>query len=148
MMNMTKGKPLPSNKGNDDIELVLSEDLKKITDKIELYLKFTKTKEIMEGETPSAFTFASARGLAKLGAAMANKGSFNGNQILSEQGWDEFHAEPKMALELSGGRTNYTQGGINRFFTQDYGTLNAFEKGLYPKRDGFYGWMGFGGSVF
>ena len=103
----------------------------------------------MEGETPSAYSFASARALARLAAAMANKGSFEGTKILSEQGWNDLHANPKLIVNETGAeRTNLTQGGLNRYFIEDWDTPNDFEKGVYSNRNGFYGWMGLGGSVF
>ena len=36
---------------------------------------------------------ASARGLAKLGAAMANKGMFKETEILTEKAWQELHSD-------------------------------------------------------
>ena len=47
------------------------------------------------GETPSRNCMASARGLAQLAAFMAGKGTFQGKQLLSEETWNEFHANPK-----------------------------------------------------
>ena len=46
-------------------------------------------------ENPSAGSYANARGLAKLAAIMANKGSFNGKLFLSEESWEELHADPE-----------------------------------------------------
>lgn len=43
-------------------------------------------------EILSAGVLASARGLAKLGAYMANRGSFEGREIMHEKSWEEFHA--------------------------------------------------------
>ena len=116
-------------------------------DRTGFVLNLTKNKDLMAGESVSAFSFSNARALAKLGAAMANKGSFEGTQILSEQGWNNFHANPTWATEGGAMNTNFTQGGVNKFFLEDEGSspLNWYEAG---KRDGFYGWMGFGGSVF
>lgn len=116
-------------------------------DRMGFVLNLTKHKPLMEGESASAFSFSTARALAKLGAAMANKGSFEGTKILSEQGWNDFHANPKWATEGGAMNTNFTQGGVNKFFLEDEASssLNWYEDG---KRDGFYGWMGFGGSVF
>lgn len=40
-------------------------------------------REFRQGESPSAGTLASARGLAKLGAYMSNKGTFDGETLIS-----------------------------------------------------------------
>ena len=79
-MQKTKGKTFPPNKGMKDVEFALTEEMKKANekDRAGFILDLTKNKALMEGETASAFSFASARALAKLGAAMANKGSFEG----------------------------------------------------------------------
>ena len=45
-----------------------------------------------KGETPSAGSKCTARGLAKLAAAMANGGSFGGQQLISEDGVQALYA--------------------------------------------------------
>ena len=45
-------------------------------------------------EILSANISASARGLAKLGTYMTNKGSTDGHTIMSEASWQEFHSDP------------------------------------------------------
>lgn len=72
------------------------------------FLDLTKYKPLIEGESASAFSFSSARALAKLAAAMANKGSFEGTKILSEQGWNDFHANPTWKTEGGALNTNFT----------------------------------------
>ena len=42
-------------------------------------------------EMPSVNANCSARGLALIGAAMANKGSFRGTKVLSAEGWQAMH---------------------------------------------------------
>ena len=90
---------------------------------------------VRRGETSSANGNCSARGLALLAAAMANQGSINGVQVLSKQGWEALHQDPVEAPIFGVLPTNFTQGGINKF-------------GETSGRDGWYGWMGYGGSVF
>jgi len=99
------------------------------------------------GESPGGSAHASARGLAKLAAAMANKGEFNGVRILSEDGWNNLHAGGIVRVDASMGvvRTEFTQGGVNLF--NDYIDDNKNERILKSGRDGFVGWMGMGGSL-
>ena len=95
---------------------------------------------VRRGESSSANGNCSARGLAKLGAAMANKGTFKGVKILGDKGWQALHADPTFSAMYDDGMdvpTNFTQGGINKFEVVGGGG-----------RDGYYGWAGFGGSVF
>jgi len=93
---------------------------------------------VRRGESSSANGNCSARGLAKLGAAMANKGSFKGIKILGEKGWEALHADPTFFAMYEGWLpTNFTQGGVNKFEEEGGGG-----------RDGYYGWYGYGGSVF
>ena len=67
-------------------------------------------------ETPSSGCIASARGLARLASAMANKGKFDGQEILSSEAWEQLHADPELAVDhFFGGRTNYTAGGLQKF---------------------------------
>lgn len=54
---------------------------------------------IRQGECPAGFISASARGLAKMGAAMANKGKIGDITVLSEEGWTALHAEPTVVAE-------------------------------------------------
>lgn len=93
---------------------------------------------IRRGETSSANGNCSARGLAKLAAVMANQGTLGGLTLLTNKAWQALHSEATQATEHAGCwtlDTNFTQGGVNKFE----------EKG---GRDGYYGWFGYGGSVF
>ena len=63
-------------------------------------------------EVISAFCFANARGAAKLAAVMANKGSLDGQVLLSEETWQDMMSYPKEMNEPTGLSTIYTQGGI------------------------------------
>ena len=94
-------------------------------------------EEMRQGETSSANGNCSARGLAKLGAAMAGQGTLGGVTVLSNKAWQALHAEPTEVTIFGLLPTNFTQGGVNKFE----------EKGGVG-RDGYYGWFGYGGSVF
>ena len=43
--------------------------------------------------------------------------------------------------------TSFSQGGVNAFVPTDVGSADL-ERALNDGREGFYGWMGFGGSIF
>ena len=86
------------------------------------------------GESSSVNGNCSARGLAKLGAVMANQGTLAGLTLLSNKAWQALHSEATQAT-IWALDTNFTQGGVNKFE----------EEG---GRDGYYGWFGYGGSVF
>jgi len=92
---------------------------------------------IRRGESSSANGNCSARGLALVAAAMANGGSVQGVQILSSKACKAFHEEVIERPIFKIFPTYFTQGGINKF---------AEEGGV--GRDGYYGWHGYGGSVF
>jgi len=99
------------------------------------------------GETPSANTNATARGLAKIAAMMSARGSWQGRQYLSERAWAAMHANP---LKASMGNllvTRFTQGGVDSFVECD-ASCSGLERALNDGREGFYGWMGLGGSIF
>ena len=123
MRKMSKGNPRPVLAPYQDI------DLKKIGT---LY----NEDIVRRGETFSTNGNCSARGLAKLAAVMANKGTFNNVQILSNRAWEEMHKFPTYELVFGIVHSNFTQGGVNKF--GDYG----------EGREGWYGWYGYGGSVF
>ena len=55
-------------------------------------------KEFLMGESPSVNCLASARGLAKMAAFMANKGTFDGTEYISEDTWDKFHLYPQTEM--------------------------------------------------
>lgn len=103
------------------------------------------TSAVAMGETPSANAHCSARGLAKLAAAMADGGGFQGAELLSPEAWAEMHAEP--VTRSMGFTTTFTQGGVAQF-TGSMNNTSPLHRGLYEGRDGYYGWMGMGGSIF
>lgn len=99
------------------------------------------------GETPSANANCSARGLAKIAAMLSAGGTFDGTEYLTEHAWKAMH-DAAVQAKLGGLLfTAFTQGGVNMFTecNQD-GTrlVREFNQG----REGFYGWMGLGGSIF
>jgi len=91
------------------------------------------------GENSSVNGNCSARGLAKIAAAMANGGSLGGVKVLGEKGWQALHAKPTKGSLGKGiwEVIHITQGGVAEFQGDDG-----------HKRDGYYGWVGYGGSVF
>jgi len=86
-------------------------------------------------ECPSANGNCSARGLALLGSLMAHKGQLGETKLMSESSWSAMHAEPTDGVLFLNITCPFTQGGVAEF---------REESG----RDGYYGWMGYGGSAF
>ena len=110
-------------------------------------IEFFNERTVAMGETPSANANCSARGLAKIAAMMSFRGKWEGKEYLSEDAWDAMHANPlkaKMGGLLS---TDFTQGGVD-YFTAPTHDSNAIERAFNTGREGFYGWMGLGGSIF
>ena len=83
-------------------------------------------------------------GLALIAAAMSNKGSFKDVEILSRAAWNALHDKPKEAKLFGAFSTRFTQGGVNLY---DNPFLVPESAGMNG-RDGYVGWMGFGGSIF
>lgn len=103
-------------------------------------------RDVAMGESPSAMTNCSARGLARVAAMMAARGKWKGREYLGEAGWRAMHAAPTEA-DMGFAPTIFTQGGVNEFRAVAVGgdsIARAFNEG----REGFYGWMGLGGSIF
>ena len=98
------------------------------------------------GETPSANAHCSARGLAKIASAMSMNGASDGVQILSERTCQLLHEAP-IDRSLGLMDTQFTQGGVARFAVTK-ANASTLEKALNHGREGFYGWMGLGGSIF
>jgi hypothetical protein len=98
------------------------------------------------GETPSANAHCSARGLAKIASAVSMNGASEGTQMLSERACQLLHEAP-IDRSLGIMDTQFTQGGVARFATAKTGA-SEMEKSLNHGREGFYGWMGLGGSIF
>ena len=75
---------------------------------------------------------------------MANQGTFEGKQLLSQNGWNAFHGEVKSSELFGSGKFQipFTQGGVALFSKVESKTKYNFNG-----RDGFFGWQGWGGSV-
>jgi len=116
-------------------------------DPLDTLVEFTNSSVWREGESPHGNVHASARGLARLAAAMANRGRLGSVQLMSEAGWDLMHKGDSVEVDasMSGCRTQFTQAGVNKFerYTDDKPGERIFKSG----REGFVGWLGLGGSV-
>jgi len=73
---------------------------------------------------------------------MANRGTLNGVKVLSESAWEALHANPVIQETFFGLSTNFTQGGIDLALQPAPGVKPL------PGVEGFFGWMGLGGSIF
>jgi CubicO group peptidase (beta-lactamase class C family) len=100
---------------------------------------------VRRGETPSANAHASARGLARLAAAMAAEGELDGHRLMSRAAWAALHAEP--VRRPMGMETTFTQGGVAHFGPHSRNP-HRIVRALNLGRDGYCGWMGLGGSIF
>lgn len=113
----------------------------------EKMVNFFNQAIIAQGESASFNANCSARGLAKVAAMMAGHGNLGGKEYFSESAWQSLHAhaDPK---SLGGTvTTHFTQGGLN-LFTMNGSKNNTRDRSLNKGREGFYGWMGLGGSIF
>ena len=82
----------------------------------------------------------------------------NDGRWVDHETWDVIHSNPKTMQEqwMLDMVTSFTPAGIHAYdlkraeeFRKANGqTLTVFDKNLHSLRNGFYGWMGFGGSVF
>jgi len=107
---------------------------------------FFNKREVAMGETPSANANCSARGLAKIAAMMSAGGRWGEREFLSKDAWNALHEDPVEA-DMGFSTTHFTQGGVNRF-VETNATHPRLERELNAGREGFYGWMGLGGSIF
>ena len=79
-------------------------------------ISWMNAEEFRKGETASAGSIASARGLAKLGAFMVHRGTYKGETLMSKETWEEMHAEPKVLFDQGIRNHNtFTKGGIHYF---------------------------------
>ncbi len=99
---------------------------------------------LRQGETPSANAHASARGLAKLGAMLANQGTLGNREIMSQESWNDMHANPVSRYMLL--TTHFSQGGVNHYRLP--ALSSHMDRSGNKGREGFWGWMGLGGSIF
>ena len=77
---------------------------------------------------------------------MAAGGTWDGRQYLDEQGCKAMHDNPREA-DMGFAITRFTQGGVALFSAVSQNSTRV-EKALNTGREGFYGWMGLGGSLF
>lgn len=110
-------------------------------------VNFFNQAVIAQGESASFNANCSARGLAKVAAMLAAHGKFEGKEYFSESAWQSLHAYPNSKVMGETITTHFTQGGLN-LFTMKGSRNNARDRSLNKGREGFYGWMGLGGSIF
>jgi CubicO group peptidase (beta-lactamase class C family) len=110
-------------------------------------IDFFNERGVALGETPSANANCSARGLAKIAAVLAAGGSFGGTEYLSKAAWQAMHDHPIRADMGGFLPTSFTQGGVAQF-TVCGPQSSKLEHEFNDGRQGFYGWMGLGGSIF
>ena len=68
---------------------------------------FVHKKEVKQAEVVSAFCHATAKGMAKVAACMANGGECGEMKLLSKEAWEKCQAEPKMAVDKMVGQTQW-----------------------------------------
>jgi CubicO group peptidase (beta-lactamase class C family) len=113
-----------------------------------------------KSEIPSVGNHCSGRGMSRLAAFMANKGTFEGQTLLSEPIWEQFHSDAKVEQDWPMGmRTSFTKGGVMQYGLErvkDHPRLNGImnqghcdqvDSMMHANRAGWYGWGGFGGST-
>ena len=110
-------------------------------------LGFFNDPDFARGETPSANANCTARGLAKLAAVMSAGGSLEGRQYLTPEAWKAMHEHPMKARLGVLLTTRFTQGGVDCFLPCGPDS-SRLERDFNEGREGFYGWMGLGGSIF
>lgn len=109
-------------------------------------IQFFNEVAVAMGETPSANANCSARGLAKIAAMMSSGGKFAGSEYLTGDAWKAMHSNPTKK-DMGFSTVTFTQGGIAEF-TETSLTNTQLERAFNRGREGFYGWMGLGGSIF
>jgi CubicO group peptidase (beta-lactamase class C family) len=109
-------------------------------------IEFFNEPVVAMGETPSAAANCSARGLAKIAAMMSARGRWAEREYLSEAAWEAMHGDP-VESDMGFTGTNFTRGGVN-LFTEVGAKSTGLERAFNSGREGFYGWMGLGGSIF
>jgi CubicO group peptidase (beta-lactamase class C family) len=107
---------------------------------------FFNKRVVAMGETPSAASNCSARGLAKIAAMMSAGGKWADRAYLSGEAWKALHQDP-IEADIGFSMTNFTQGGVN-LFTETNAQSTSLDRAFNVGREGFYGWMGLGGSIF
>ena len=110
-------------------------------------LEFFNDNRMRRGETPSANAHGSARGLARIAAMMAAGGRLGGVEYLDTTAWEQLHKDPAPAMMGGVLPTRFTQGGVDQFLPS-LGDSTLLSRAFNDGREGFYGWMGLGGSIF
>lgn len=110
-------------------------------------LGFFNEPGFAKGETPSANANCSAAGLARIAAMMSAGGKWEGREYLSDAAWKAMHQDPSKAVMGSMLVTRFTQGGVD-CFTPCTPESSRLEREFNEGREGFFGWMGLGGSIF
>ena len=109
-------------------------------------IEFFNETAVAMGETPSANTHSTARALAKIAAMMAAGGQFDDEEFIAKSAWDSMHKDPVTA-NMGFVTTTFTQGGV-ALFPKTNSDSTKLDKAVNLGREGFYGWMGLGGSLF
>lgn len=110
-------------------------------------INFFNKDIVAQGESSSFNANCSARGLAKVAAMMSGKGKLDNKEFLSQAAWQTLH-DKAVTAKLGGNvTTHFTQGGLN-YFSMVGTTSSIADRALNQGREGFYGWMGLGGSIF
>lgn len=109
-------------------------------------INFFNEPSLAMGETPSANTHATARGLAKIAAVMAAGGQLEGKEYLNKVAWDALHKDP-ITANMGFVTSTFTQGGV-AYFPKIDSNSTKLDRAVNEGREGFYGWMGLGGSIF
>ena len=78
--------------------------------------------DFLKGEIPSANALCSARGLAKVGAVMANGGKLGNFQIMKEATWEKMHGGKTMQVDFSSpfagfSPVEFSRGGLAHFLS-------------------------------
>lgn len=98
---------------------------------------FENGSDIISGESPSSNGFTNANSLGTVAACLANKGKFNGFELISEKGLDQALGEATTEFDTCLCKvTTLAQSGL--------GVFEVPELGISTK---FYGWPGLGGSL-
>ena len=109
-------------------------------------IAFFNDPSVAMGETPSANTNSNARSLAKIAAMMSMGGKWQDQAYMTDDAWQNLHGDP-VKRSMGFMTTIFTQGGVDQF-TDTNASSSKFERAFNSGREGFFGWMGLGGSIF
>ncbi|MBL4680931.1 MAG: hypothetical protein JKY88_09430 [Pseudomonadales bacterium] len=77
---------------------------------------------------------------------MAAGGTWDEKEYFSSEAWAALHEGPVKA-DMGFVTTTFTQGGL-ALFTECDQNSTQLDRAINTGREGFYGWMGLGGSLF